>query len=76
MISRSRTMRDAVLVLVGALSMHVATSFFGMFHPDALSGDILPHTEVDQPPQQHNIILDEHIPPKKHLTPEIGRAHV
>ncbi|KAI0344519.1 hypothetical protein BDW22DRAFT_1354593 [Trametopsis cervina] len=50
MIPRARTMRDAVLVLVGALSMHVATSFFGAFRPDMYSPDTLSTPEAHQQP--------------------------
>lgn len=47
-IARSRSMRDAVLVLFGALSMHIATSFLGALHPNVFSGDIIVNTQVEQ----------------------------
>jgi len=56
-VPRSRTRRDAVLVLLGALSMHVATSFFGVFQPNMFSGDIIVHTQVNQHP-----MADSHSP--------------
>ncbi|GJF00117.1 hypothetical protein PsYK624_163960 [Phanerochaete sordida] len=45
--ARSRSLRDALLVLVGALCMHLATSFFGVFQPDLFSGDIIVNTQVN-----------------------------
>ncbi|KAI0812317.1 hypothetical protein BC629DRAFT_1579793 [Irpex lacteus] len=63
---RSRTMRDALLVLVGALSMHIATSFFGTFRPSALSEDVATNTEVNLPTQPHD---SEYVPaPKQHVS--------
>ena len=42
-------MRDAMLVLVGALCMHIATSFFGVFQPDLFSDeDTTAKTQVDR----------------------------
>ena len=45
--ARTRTMRDALLVLVGALCMHIATSFLGTFQPDLFANDsgAATHTE-------------------------------
>lgn len=61
--ARTRSLRDVVLVLVGALCMHIATSFFGMFQPEFFSGDIIVNTQVNHheaaaaappPPQELN----------------------
>lgn len=59
--ARTRTLRDAVLVLVGAFCMHIATSFFGIFQPELFSGDIIVNTQVnhhDTSPQSP--IVDHH----------------
>ncbi|EKM54175.1 uncharacterized protein PHACADRAFT_257832 [Phanerochaete carnosa HHB-10118-sp] len=45
--ARTRSLRDALLVLVGALCMHLATSFFGTFQPELFSGDIIVNTQVN-----------------------------
>ncbi|KAF7795516.1 hypothetical protein EIP86_006678 [Pleurotus ostreatoroseus] len=48
--ARSRSVRDAVLVLLGATCMHIATTFLNSFQADPYTGDIIVNTEVHQFP--------------------------
>lgn len=43
---RGLSLRDAILVLVGATCMHIASSMLGIFQPDMFSGDIIVNTQV------------------------------
>ena len=47
-ITRTRTLRDAVLILVGATCMHLASSFLGTV-TDHFSGDIIVNTHFNSP---------------------------
>ncbi|KAI0930542.1 hypothetical protein AcV5_007227 [Taiwanofungus camphoratus] len=42
---RTRSLRDVVLILLGATSMHLASNLLGLF-PDHLSGSIIVNTQV------------------------------
>lgn len=77
--ARARTMRDAVLVLVGALCMHIATSFLGVFQPDLFSGDIIANTQVAHEPYDANAqdpVRADHKDPPKQTTPTIHMIDV
>ncbi|THH27706.1 hypothetical protein EUX98_g6483 [Antrodiella citrinella] len=56
--ARARTLRDVVLILVGATCMHLASNFLG-FLPEQFTGDIIVSTHINQhgDPMQ---ALDEH----------------
>lgn len=82
-VPRSRSMRDALLILAGALSMHIATTFFGTFRPSALSDHEVVHkladhevvhtpAEVNLPTHIHD---EEYVPPKPHSNP-LPKQHV
>jgi hypothetical protein len=60
-------MHDVILVLVGALCMHFATSFVGFFRPYNLPEDIIANMEASQHSQSPVEIHDEHIPSIKPL---------
>lgn len=67
--ARPRSLRDAVLVLVGALSMHIATSLLGVLQPDTYSGDIIVNTQVNQQSLADPYAVEEHhivVPAAKH----------
>ncbi|KAI0683381.1 hypothetical protein BC835DRAFT_1423340 [Cytidiella melzeri] len=66
MLPRSRTMRDAVLVLVGALSMHIATSFLGTFRPETFSGEAVLSTEGTRHSEHHDENRDKYVPSKQY----------
>ncbi|KAI0785552.1 hypothetical protein C8Q75DRAFT_856968 [Abortiporus biennis] len=53
-VSRNRTVRDAILLLLGATCMHIASNFMGPF-TDNFTGDIIVNTHFDQ---QHPIHED------------------
>lgn len=59
-LARTRTMRDAGLVLVGALCMHIATSFFSTFQPETFTGDIIFNTEVRHDVHKSNVAPPAH----------------
>jgi hypothetical protein len=52
--ARNRSLRDALLILVGAFSMHITTSFFGVFQPELFTGDIIVSTQVSH----HDLLQD------------------
>lgn len=57
---RTRSVRDAVLVLVGALCMHIATSFFGAFQPDLFAGDVATHSDTTLQDSHHPSVQTSH----------------
>ena len=70
--ARSLSLRDAILVLVGATCMHIASSVFGGLNPGIYSGDIIVNTQVNQhapPPAQQPEITIVAAPPKAPAAP-------